>query len=111
METLKACPFCGLNLMDVHTPHNDESSITCSDAESCVSVSALGSKNLFRVWNHRPIEDSLREEVKRLRGALEEIAEEGCDCAALDYFDLVCVCPSSTASKALTPTQSGEKGE
>lgn len=77
--TLRPCPFCGLSLMVVYNPANDESSITCSDSESCVAVSALGLKNLNRVWNTRPLEDRLTEENRRLREALNEAIQQ-CQC-------------------------------
>lgn len=67
-EDLKACPFCGNEM-------NDDNFFSCDgypQACGCWEQTHTA-QEAVDVWNHRPIEDALREENKKLKDALAEI--------------------------------------
>ena len=74
-EELKPCPFCGNNVHQEYVKgiHVTESGtfITCDSCNRCY-VRATG--NGIEVWNTRPIEDKLREIIRRLTADAEMLS-------------------------------------
>ena len=74
---LKPCPFCGGKAHYYYQREND--SIVCEECGARLMYLDFGEdaqKELFKQWNTRPIEDSLRAKNKRLREVLERIGDE-----------------------------------
>lgn len=84
-EELKPCPFCGGPA--THEPCGD---IGCAE-DGCGVVAMVycfgDHENTVERWNKRPIEDGLRAENERLRGALERILKESIDCDAREIAE------------------------
>lgn len=73
-EELKLCPFCGSAETPVCIQYKDD-----QFAVSCEPCGFGGPDHpqediAIELWNTRPVEDSLRAEVERLRKALEALA-------------------------------------
>lgn len=69
-EELKACPFCGKEM-------NDDNFFSCDgypQACGCWEQTHTA-QEAVDVWQSRPIEDALREEIKKLKEALEMLSE------------------------------------
>lgn len=80
MSELKPCPFCG-GQPDIREQKADGINygrdgfvVTCYECEpdEICSVFRDIEECAIDAWNHRPIEDALRAEIERLKGALTE---------------------------------------
>lgn len=71
-DTLKPCPFCGSKeIID-----DEDDGITCPNCGVYIDrLSVEDDACLADVWNTRPIEDELNDEIKHLREVLERIKE------------------------------------
>lgn len=73
MDTLKQCPFCG---NDAHTTKHKEI--------ECISPQCILHSDEFilfdtEVWNHRPVEDSLRKDKEYLAKKNQKLRKELAD--------------------------------
>lgn len=78
MSELKNCPFCGYEpeTKEVHVYPNGEKSPAFIKCKRCnYHLFSYNEEGLFVHWNCRPTENALRDEIERLRKALEKIAE------------------------------------
>lgn len=125
VAALRPCPFCGSSV-DVVNSHQGYYTVRCADADCPLSVRVDCSNRgeLAAWWNRRapePETAALREEVARLRGALEEIAskdvEDGyCDACGFDsgdgepgeHFPGCLAAIASAALRALAASPGGE---
>jgi len=95
-EKLKPCPFCaGKNpRITTTTAYPDTPRETVWYAIECNICDAtgdwdLGESGAIAKWNTRPVEDALRAENERLRGALRRILNESIDCEARDIAEQI----------------------
>jgi hypothetical protein len=74
-EEIKNCPFCGAEAETNMILFDSKELISCSNRKCYAHYT--GFTTTRKAWNNRPIEDSLRQEVERLREALKRIKEHG----------------------------------
>ena len=92
----KPCPFCGgknpIIVRDVQYPDTPNArtwyAIECNICDATGDWD-LGESGAIAKWNTRPVEDALRAENERLRGALRRILNESIDCEARDIAEQI----------------------
>lgn len=80
-EDLKPCPFCGGNarLWSIPTLDNTDigvCSVSCENGDCRTATLAYGQEHeAIRIWNNRPVEDSLRAQLANKDKVIEAQAE------------------------------------
>lgn len=64
-EELKPCPFCKHTKTKIYRSLNEDKYIVECTRCGCRTGTCYGEQNAIIVWNTRPIEDALREELER----------------------------------------------